>query len=290
MRNAKSAIVSERTIGRICRLSVLLWLGVVLLGLHVFATENLKSPNDVELVAPLFITNTDFRSVLIIRNAADSPTRLLIRFDALEGEEVGHRLIMVSAHSSVDIDLDDVEMVKHQFGELGSVSLSVIAGRVDSISGYIEIASRNRDERVSVEENLQVVGNRLPLPQTAFVPTPLSIPVLAIHSLGPLPQIVSINCSDAEGQVYESQLTLPARMTFLVNACISHKNEGRTYEQLLRGDSGHTKGALNIQISSGGLRGSIAVWGFATTALSGGSTMQVASIEFVPWVAPIRIL
>jgi len=80
-------------------------------------------------------------------------------------------------------------------------------------------------------------------------------------------------------------------MTFLVNACISRESEGRTYEQLLRGDTPEwSKGAMNIQIESGGPQGSIAVWGFTKAAQLTGATLQITGIEFVEWNPPIKVL
>lgn len=243
-----------------------------------------------DLVAPLFITNAEFTSVLVIRNTTDNPINVLVTFDSLAGEQVGHRRVDVSPRSNVGINVDDVEMTKHEFTELGSIALSVTKASVDGVSGYVKIASRNRDVGVSVEEPFQVVGDNLRRPQVAFVRNPLSVPVVAVHSLSALPQSVSITCSDAKGRIYRSEVTLPARMTFLLNACISHKSEGRTYEQLLRGDRGSIKGALDIQIKGGETNGGIALWAFASVATQGGLTFQIAAIEFAEWVPPLGVL
>jgi hypothetical protein len=234
-----------------------------------------QSKNEVRLVAPLYITSTDFMSVLTIRSD-DSTVRVLVRFDSLEGQEVGRRLVGLGPRSSADIDIDDVEMVEHRFPELGSISLWPMQAGTIAVTGYVKIASRKREGEMFVEENLQIEDDMLRPIHIAFVPSSLSVPVLAIHSLSKQPQNVSINCSDGEGLAYQSDMILPPGMTFLVNACTSRKSESRTYEQLLQGDSGEPKKAMNIQVRGG----EIAVWGFATKGATALSKPQISSIEF----------
>jgi|SRR5712671_3496367 len=109
--HTNSGTVGERLARKhrsIQRFSVMLWFAVVLMCLSVAANGSGQSPDDAELVAPLFITNVKFMSVLLIRNTSDSPIHALVKFDSLEGEEVGYRLADVSPHSSMDIDVDDV--------------------------------------------------------------------------------------------------------------------------------------------------------------------------------------
>jgi hypothetical protein len=244
------------------------------------------SSRTVELVAPLFITNADFMSLLTIRNNADSPTDICIWFHSLEGEEVGHRLLRIEGNSGVSIDLDGVDMVSHRFAALGSISLSASNPRVDGISARVTIASRNIDDRISVDENLRATDARLHSVEAAFVPGSQSVPVLAIHSLSTLPQGVVVDCSDGEGRAYQSEMTLPAGMTFLVNGCISKQSEGRTYEQILRADNGQMRTAMNIQVRSRASQGGIVVWGFAGAGKMLGPRLRVEGIEFVERARP----
>jgi len=128
------------------------------------------SSRTVELVAPLFITDADFMSLLTIRNNASSPTDICLRFHSLEGEEVGHRLLHIEGNSGISIDLDGVDMVSHRFAALGSISLSASNSRIDGISAHVTIASRNIDDRISVDENFRATDARLHCLEAAFVP------------------------------------------------------------------------------------------------------------------------
>lgn len=244
----------------------------------------------MKLVAPLFITNAEFRSVLAIKNSADRPVRVLASFDSLEGEEVGQRLLDLGPSSTATIDVDSIEMVSHRFAAVGSVSIRTRTGRADGISAWLTIASRNSNGRLSMAEDFQIVDDKPRPVQVASIPAPFSVPVLAVHSLSTLPQSISVACSDAEGQSYQSQMTLPPGMTFLVNACISGKSEGRTYEDILRGDGVRTKGDMNIQIKGGEMQVGVAVWGFSSASEQAGSKLQIAGIEFRKWTPPTAVL
>jgi hypothetical protein len=239
------------------------------------------SSRTVELVAPLFIINADFMSLLTIRNNAGSPTDICLRFHSLEGEEVGHRLLRIECNSGVSIDLDGVDMVSHRFAALGSISLSASNSRIDGISARVTIASRNIDDRISVDENFRATDARLHSLEAAFVPDSHSVPVLAVYSLSTLPQGVVVDCWDGEGRTYQSEMTLPAGMTFLVNGCISKQSEGRTYDQVLRADNGQMRTAMNIQVRSRASQGGIVVWGFAGAGKMFGPRLRVEGIEFV---------
>ena len=119
--------------------------------------------------------------------------------------------------------------------------------------------------------------------QVGFVPKSFSIPVVAIHSMSQLPQRISIVCSESGGSRYDSQLVLPARMTFLVNACISQRAESRTYEQLLNGDTDLNKEDSITKIKVADAQaGSVSVWGFAV-ARTAESNLQLVGIEFAEW-------
>ena len=252
-----------------------------LLCLCISAAEGNRSARKITFVAPLYITNAEFKSILVIRNSADSPVTLRLSFDSLEGAEVSHRLLLLSPHSSVSIDVDSVEMAGHRFAGLGSISLAATSETFDGIAARLSIESRNRDDRLRIEENLQPVDDKPHPLQIAFVSAPSSVPVLAIHSLNIVPQSIVVDCSDGEGQRYQSQMTLPPGMTFLVNACISRKSESRSYEDVLRGDGGGTKVAMNIRVKADERTGGIAVWGFVSTGKIPGSTLKIEGIEFV---------
>ena len=291
MRSSNIGQVSTEKQGFFRSFSVILSPISVLLCFSLCAPGTAKPIGRLTLVAPLYVTNAEFMSVVTITNATQNPVSVLASFNSLEGEEVGRKLINVSQHSDASIDVDSVEMTERRFPALGSISLSATPASVGGITSHLTIASRRRAGRISVEENLQTVDDNLRPLRAAFISAALSAPVLAVHSLSELPQRVSINCSDAEGRTYQSQISLPPRMTFLVNACISRESEGRTYEQLLRGDTPEwAKGAMNIQIKSGGPEGSIAVWGFARAGQTIGATLQIIGIEFVEWNPPIEVL
>lgn len=265
-----------------------LWAALLSLSLNSVANGSPPRPRG-QLVAPLFISNADFRSVLTVRNPAATPILVLVAFYSLRGEEVGKTQLVVDTRAHLDLDVDDVQMAKHEFAEVGSIALSGMPDTGADFAASLKITSRNGDEQVTVEEQCETIEDE-PRPfLTASVATSVSVPVLAVHSFDSWPQSIDITCLDAAGRTYESQMTLPPRMTFLVNACISHKGEGRTYWQLLQGDDGGAKGAVDIQIKSGDPAGSIAAWGFASASRQKGSALQIVGIEFGEWSTPMKL-
>jgi hypothetical protein len=256
---------------------------LVLFCQHSFSADIASSTAKVMLVAPLYITNNHFTSQLTLTNKGDHTTDALVTFDSLEGESFARTTLTVPARSSTTVDVSAPDMTMHRFAGLGSISVSGTAQTMEAITGYVAIASREAKEEFHVEEALQRSdGNLRPL-QVGFVPAAFSVPLLAVHSLSDRPLPVSIACSDSKGGSYESQLSLPGRMTFLISACISTRTESRTYEQLLSGDTGPTRADSTIKIKLADAQaGAVSVWGFAV-AKTADSTLQLVDIEFTEW-------
>jgi hypothetical protein len=124
------------------------------------------SSRTVELVAPLFITNADFMSLLTIRNNADSPTDICIWFHSLEGEEVGHRLLRIDGNSGVNIDLDGIDMVSHRFAALGSISLNASSPRDGADAVIPSFPGTNIPARCPTQFRLTISRFRHMIPRT----------------------------------------------------------------------------------------------------------------------------
>jgi hypothetical protein len=118
-----------------------------------------QSAREIKLVAPLYITNAQVKSVLMVGNPTDNAVAVRASFISLEGEEVGYRLLRLPPHSSVSIDVDSVAMGEHRFATLGSVSLTATSMGFDDPTAHLTIESRNNEDRLSVEEKLQAVGD-----------------------------------------------------------------------------------------------------------------------------------
>lgn len=230
------------------------------------------------LVAPLYISNAQLCSTVVLANKTDDTVHAVVVFDSLEGEETASHSISLAARSSLSMDLDSVAMVQHRFAGLGSITVVASPG-VRGLVGKIIMTSRNADG-IHVEEDLQEVDSDQGPLFAASVPAPFSAPVLALRSLGQVPQYISVTCFDSAGQSYESQLILPERTTFLINACISEREESRTYEQLLNGDIGLIKGTMTIKVRTKDAPGQLAVWGFAAARMAADSRLHLIGIEF----------
>ena len=76
---------------------------------------NPEPTTDAALVAPLYVINSNFTSVVRLRNASDTSVRIVLSFDALEGEHVAQRVFELTAYSNIDVDVDRVEMAPHRF-------------------------------------------------------------------------------------------------------------------------------------------------------------------------------
>jgi hypothetical protein len=258
------------------QLSITLCVAYLLVGRGICISQP-PHPAVSILVAPLFITSAEFASVVTINNLAASPVAVTATFKALEGEAVAAKEFELGAHSSATLNVDNVKMVEHRFSTLGSVALSATDG-VSKIAASVEIRSRDVDESVSILEKFEIVKPDSSPTKTAFVSAGMSIPLLALHNEDDLPQAISIDCSEGYARTYQSQLVLPAGMTFLVNACITGRSESRSYKEILQGDGGSGKGALVIRVTTDGAGDGIAVWGFSSA--KAGTALRVASIEF----------
>jgi hypothetical protein len=204
---------------------------------------------------------------------------LFVTFESLEAEHIGQRSVEIGPDATITLDVDGVEMASHRFGALGSITLTPNRTISHGIAAYLIIRSRNQDNEISMEERLQRVKDQNAI-QVASVPASFSVPVLAVHSTNSLPETVLVDCIDAHGESFQSQMTLPPGMTFLVNACIGHRSEGRTYEDILQGNGGETKGPMKIQVKSDQGPGGVVVWGFASTRETTLSPSQTRGIEF----------
>jgi len=213
------------------------------------------------LVVPLYITNAQCTSLLTIVNTGSAPIDAVVTFWGLEGAAVGAKALSLAPRSSTTVDVGDVEMVEHRFPALGSISILLPSPRADVVEGYLTITSREPGNPFSVRESLQTTtsGGRL---RVASVPDTFSVPVIAVHSLSDSPQTILLGCTDGRGQRYETRTALPAHTTFLLNVCIARRTEGRTYDQLLRGDAGLSKGAMRVEVKTEDGQGGISLWGF----------------------------
>jgi len=241
--------------------------------------ERLQAAYGAELIAPLFVNNGEVRSVLVISNTGDVAVEILARFESLEGEESGYQKLHLEPRSSRRIAVDGVEMAVHRFMDVGSITL--VADRVGTqgISAHIAFISRYDDQQILAEEAVGHLTGQLSSVRIARVAESVSVPVLAIRSLSAQPQLVSVDCSDSEGKAYQSQMTLPPKMTFLVSVCIRGRGEGRTYREILAGDYGEVKGPMDIRVNSGSLDHAIAVWGLAGLRVRERKP-QIVAIEF----------
>jgi|HubBroStandDraft_2_1064218.scaffolds.fasta_scaffold01628_3 hypothetical protein len=253
-----------------------------------FSSDIAHSADRVTLVAPLYITNDHFMSQVTLTNTGDGTVETLVIFDSLEGEEVARKSMALPARSSMSIDLDSVPMTQHRFAPLGSISISAASPSENDLIGRVSIVSRTGTDHI--EETLQPADEKLRSLQVGFVPASFSVPLLAIHSMSELPQRISVICFESRRGSYESQLVLPGRMTFLVNACVSERSESRTYEQLLSGDAGAKKGDMTIKIKAADVQGAFSVWGFATASKGAELGPQIVGIEFVEWDPGIEFL
>ena len=244
----------------------------------------------VALVAPLYIANHSFSSILSLTNKADSTIAFFVTFDSLEGEETARSPTTLPPHSSITIDVDSVPKNQRLFAGLGSISILAASPAEEALAGRVTITSRAGMGKIHIEEDLQPVNERPGPLRVGFVSAPFSVPVLAVRSLSQLSQRMSIICSDSAGGSYESQLLLPAHTTFLLNACIRGKEESRTYRQLLSGDTGPMRGDATIEIKTADPQGAISVWGFAAANTGAESAPRVIGIEFTEWDTGLEFL
>jgi hypothetical protein len=240
----------------------LIWGGIVLpFGAMAQGPSDTSAPtNQVALepllIAPLFITNARFSSVLTLRNGGHVSMEVVLLLTSLEGKVVAQRQVQLPAVSSKEIALDDVEMASHRFDSLGSLTVS--GALRDAVEGYVTIQARSAD--LQLEEKLVAVtatrGSKV-----ANLGPSSSVPVVAIRSLSPRSQPVTIECTAGNGEYYESSLTLPSNMTFLLNPCIARRADARRYDQILGGDLGLDRGPASILVRGD----NIAAWGFASS-------------------------
>lgn len=254
--------------------------GIICLCPNLLSSDVATSRSNVALIAPLYVSNEHFFSTLTLTNKTDSIIGASVIFDSLEGEEIARRSIALAPRSSLSIRLDSISMSRHRFPALGSISVFSTRAPVEALSGRVTITSRTEGRKVQVEEDLQPV-NPYPGPlHVGLVPASFSVPLLAIHSLGELSQRISVICFDRTDKSFESQLLLPPHMTLLLNACIRGRSESRSYEQLLRGDTGPMGGGMTVKVTTTDPKGAISVWGFAAASNGEDSGPQLVGIEF----------
>lgn len=240
-----------------------------------------KMPDPVEtLVAPIYISDEQVESVLNISNGNTGTANIVVRFYSLEGQIVAEKALTLGKSENRRLEIGAVAMRQHSFASLGSITILANVPRSVRLTGYVSIDSRRGGDTVHLKEDLQTIAELDPSVISAVVPATFSIPVLGIRSTSPFTQHISISCFEGTGRRYESDLSIPANMTLLLNGCIGVKNENRTYEQILKGDIGVRRGSSSIQVITDAVQGGIAMWGFASNGATGQGTTPVVGIEF----------
>jgi len=233
-------------------------------GLCSASDFNGRTGDPVSLVAPFFINNSEFKSAITVSNRTGTIVDTNLLFKSLEAEEVGHASLELRPYSSVVVDLDSIAMRMHRFGDLGSVYLTTNGAGADNRVAHVTITSTARGTDLHIEEKFQPVRTKPRVVQVASAAF-FSTPVLAIHSSTRFSQTVIIDCITSQRKSYESEMTLPPGMTFLVNACINHRAESRSYLDILRGKGReNTKEPMSVRVKVVEDSGSIAVWGLAS--------------------------
>ena len=247
--------------------------------LHLVALNKDALSANAALIGPLYITNAEFTSVLTLRNRSANIVTLALALKSLEAEDIGGSSISVPSHSELSVQVDEIETKPHLFSTLGSIHLSTSLGSLSTLVAYITIMPRSNNSGPSLREDLQPTG-QLSSVLTGFVPASFSVPIIAVHSLSERSQQLLIECLVADGGSYESEISLPAGMTLLVNACVSRRSESRSYMQLLAGEGGLAMPATTVHIKSDVQGPRISAWGFATAVCDRKCNPQFTGIDF----------
>jgi hypothetical protein len=260
----------------------LLCSSIVLLYVASFASGSLGAT----LVAPVYIEDERCTSSVSLANTSQMVLDPVIVFNSLEGQESARKKITLDPLSRVTVNVGDIPMGQRRFGTLGSISVMNISAR--DLTATLTIRCSGGNDHLLMEE-LQPLLPGATL-QAGFLPELFSAPVIAIHSVGQFQQRISVQCIEENKRSYESQFTLPAGMTFLLNACITRQAESRTYAQLLTGSLGRELGDSTIKVKVlEPQNGAVSVWGFAVTKDSN-LGLQLIPIEFTEWNSAIEFL
>jgi hypothetical protein len=230
------------------------------------------------LVAPFSISNAQFTSSISLTNHSSKRLTVVVQLLSLLGEDVGHTTLSIDRHAMATISRDSLYSRGREFGTLGPIVVSVEKGCRLCVRGEVTIAAR-QSSRVNLNEPFQLQSDLSSTTLKTTVLPSLSVPVLAVMNLAPVPQRVSLECTEGGGEHYESDFSLPAKLTFLVNACIKNKSQSHRYDKVLNGDSGPTRKAESIQVM-GQIPASLCVWGFAASDGAPAREKHLIGIEF----------
>lgn len=219
------------------------------------------------LVAPLFVENGEFSSlVTIVNGAAATATADVVLFDQ-QGAQVLKKTLSLNGHSQQALKLGDLLQAANANVSVGSVEIMPETKAAQSMSVVAQLSIVNNSTSPSTyleEEFLMPTSDGSNKYQAAAISV-IGSPVLALMSTSANPQSVTISClpeRGAPGNLVRTVQLAPAQMA-LTDACDPAGSAVLTFNDAWHQADSSNKGAVGLSVTTNGKSGDLAVYGFA---------------------------
>ncbi len=229
------------------------------------------------LVYPLFLVDERFSSTLVMVNPVDASTYAEVFVRDAGGRDLARKRVSFAPHSRQSVEIGDLLREVNLSSARGSVVVRENPNlKSPVLAGALSMTYRADQGNVFLDEERAVLGAGSADTLRAVTGPLQGAPLVALASLSPVVQHVTVACTFSAGQGSSRTLTLPAGQTSLIKSCGEILPDNVTAGEGLGNSPSQDSGPMGIEISSDGKPGVLGA--FAIGSGRGGSSIH--SIDF----------
>lgn len=211
-------------------------------------------------VAPLFLENSQFTSTMVMVNAGNTPASAWVILRSMRGTIITQRRVTVSGSNRLDLDVGEMLQSATTAETTGSIT---VVPDTHSLAAALSLTDRSEATASYLDEEFA-----MPMPNDsqmlrAVVENAKTSPIVAITSLAPTVQHVTISCLPEQGKRRTKVIELAAQATALTRSCSAADPSDAKFESLALSGDDIGGGALGIELQSDGPQGGFAAFGLA---------------------------
>lgn len=223
------------------------------------------------LVAPIFIEDDDFTSMLVMVNSSSVNTFADVVLTGMDGGEIARKRVQFTSHSQRHIEISAL---------LHETSSSATTGRVEilqspALKGMSVLAQLLLTYQGSSKPNY--IDEEISMPSASGSQTLRAVtdgtdgsPILAITSLSSSTQRLTVECLFEQGRIFSKFLDLFPGETLVTEACIARTMHGAAFQIARDGEGKGPRGSVGIALASDAIPGSFAAFGLVPHEDRGG--------------------
>jgi hypothetical protein len=212
------------------------------------------------LVAPLFLEDPQFTSTLVLLNATTLPAPADVMLRDVDGKVITDQQVTVPPSNRLDVPIGIMLQFVGSAKTTGSV---LVKPEKKDIAAALSITYRRQTTPSYIDEELA-----MPMPSSS--PTLRTVvngskgsPIVAIASLAPTVQHVTMACLPEKGKRFTKTIEVAPGATAITRSCSTNGPAAGDFESVALADDSSSGGAFGIELTSDGPQGGFAAFGLA---------------------------